>query len=49
MSEAINRLVRVALARPEPEKQYSHKSYNMGLKIDVTNIGEVLGMLDELD
>ncbi len=49
MSEAINHLVRVALAKPESAPEYSHKSYDLGMRIDVTNIGAVMGMLDELD
>ncbi|WP_420627041.1 ribbon-helix-helix domain-containing protein [Candidatus Poriferisodalis sp.] len=49
MSEALNRLAREGLARPAASKPYVHKSYDMGQKIDVTNIGEVLGMLDELE
>lgn len=49
VSEAINRLVREGLAKPEPTARYVHQSYDMGLKMDVTNIGEVLALLDELD
>ena len=49
VSEALNRLVREGLAKPEPASQYVHQSYDMGLKMDVTNIGEVLALLDELD
>ena len=48
-SEAVNRLVRAGLTKPEPTSQYVHKSYSMGLKVDITNIGDVLAMLDELD
>ena len=49
VSEAINRLVRDGLARPETSSQYVHESFDVGLRIDVANIGEVLAMLDELD
>lgn len=49
VSEAVNRLVRDGLARPAQSKPYVHKSYDMGLKVDVANIGEVLGWLDEAD
>ena len=49
MSEALNRLAREGLVRPAASKPYVHKSYDMGQKIDITNIGEVLGMLDELE
>ena len=47
VSDAVNRLVRDGLARPAPSKPYVHQSYDMGLKVDVTNVGEVLGWLDE--
>ena len=49
VSEVINRLVRKGLAKPDTPSQYVHQSYDVGLKVDVTNIGEVIGMLDELD
>lgn len=49
VSEAVNRLVRQGQARPAPASQYVHQSYDIGLKMDVTNIGEVLALLDELD
>lgn len=49
MSEAVNRLVRDGLARPVEVPSYMHESFDMGMKIDVTNIGEVLGILDEFD
>lgn len=49
VSEAINRLVRDGLARPETPEPYVHESFDVGLRIDVANIGEVLAMLDELD
>ena len=49
MSEAVNRLVRDGLVRPAETPAYVHESFDMGMKIDVTNVGEVLGMLDELE
>lgn len=49
MSDAVNRLIRKGLARPVQPKPYVHQSYDMGLQADVTNIGEVLGWLDETD
>lgn len=49
MSDAVNRLVREGLTKPKAASRYEHKSYNMGLKVDVTNVGEVLAMLDDLD
>ena len=49
MSEAVNRLVRDGLAKPAEAPAYMHESFDMGMKIDVANVGEVLGMLDELE
>lgn len=49
LSEAVNRLVRDGLASPVEAPSYMHESFDMGMKIDVTNIGEVLGMLDEFE
>lgn len=47
VSEAVNRLVREGLTKPEASAQYEHESYDIGLKIDVADIGEVLAVLDE--
>ena len=49
MSEAVNRLVRDGLAKPAETPAYVHESFDMGMKIDVANVGEVLGLLDELE
>ena len=48
-SEALNELARAGLSRPTPSPRYVHQSYDMGLKVDVTNIGEALARLDEPD
>lgn len=47
MSEAVNRLVRSALVSRGRRTPYVHHSDSVGLKVDVTNIGEVLGLLDD--
>lgn len=47
LSEAVNRLIREALARPPAARTYVHRSHELGIKVDVTNIGEVLELLDE--
>lgn len=45
-SEAVNRLVRRALAvRPE-QNPYAHESVAMGARVDVNDIGAVLDLLD---
>ena len=47
VSEAINRLAREGMANPKTRPVYEHKSYGMGLKLDVACIGKALAMLDE--
>ena len=47
VSEAINRLVRDGLAKPTAAPRYEHSSYELGQRIDVTDVGEVLNVLDE--
>ena len=49
VSEAVNRLVREGLAKPKTVPSYEHDSYDMGQKLDVTNVGDVIGLLDETD
>ena len=49
VSEAINRLIRDGLAKPAAVPYYEHTSYELGQRIDVTNIGEVLGLLDDAE
>lgn len=47
-SEALNLLARRGMARPERgSAPYRHRSADIGVRIDVSNIGEVLDLLDE--
>jgi hypothetical protein len=47
VSEALNDLVRVGMTRKEkPRKKFVQRTYPLGIKIDVTNIGEVLELLE---
>ena len=46
-SEALNALARRGIAAPEPSTRYVHRSADLGIRIDVTDIGEVLELLDE--
>lgn len=46
LSEAVNDLVRAGLIPHAPRPPFRQKTYSMGLKVDVSNIGEVLDMLD---
>lgn len=47
LSEAVNRLIRAGMVRPERRHRYEHRSAEIGLKVDVTDIGDVLDVLDE--
>lgn len=47
LSEAVNRLVRQGLAMPRRRPRYEHRSADVGLKVDVTDIGAVLDLLDD--
>lgn len=47
LSEAVNVLIRRGLAQPRRRTEYEHRSADVGLRIDVTDIGAVLDVLDE--
>jgi hypothetical protein len=47
LSEAVNRLIRQGMAQPHRRATYEHRSVDVGLRIDVTDIGAVLDLLDE--
>ena len=47
-SEAINRLIRRGMTAPRQRTPYRHETRDMGLKVDVTDIGAVLELLDDL-
>ena len=47
LSEATNRLIRAGMAAPRPRVPYQHETRDLGLKVDVTDIGAVLDLLDE--
>ena len=49
VSEAVNRLARHGLAKPASSSRYEHTTYEMGQRVDVTNIGDVLSLLDETE
>ncbi len=49
VSAAINRLARRGLAQPDQREPFVQRTYSLGTKIDIANIGEVLGMLDEME
>lgn len=45
-SEAVNRLIRRALALRPKRPPYEHRSVSMGARVDVADIGSVLDLLD---
>jgi len=47
MAEAVNRLIRAGLAKRTQRRVYQHRTADVGIKVDVSNIGEVLELLDE--
>jgi hypothetical protein len=47
ISEAVNRLIRAGLVQRQPTRPYVHRSSPLGLKVDVTDIGAVLELLDD--
>lgn len=47
LSEAINRLARAGMIRGKHRSTYVNRSAPIGLKVDVSNIGEVLDLLDQ--
>lgn len=46
-SEAVNRLIRRALATRPERPPYEHTAMSMGAKVDVADIGAVLDLLDD--
>lgn len=49
ISEAVNRLIRAGMVSQRPVYRYVDRSTALGLKVDITNIGEVLDLLDDAD
>lgn len=49
ISEALNLLARrgIAAHTSEPGQPYRHRTAELGLKVDVTNVAEVLDVLDD--
>ena len=47
VSEAVNRLIRRGAAQSAERRPYVHRSADVGVTVDVTNIAEVLDMLDD--
>jgi len=49
LSEAVNFLVRQGIRPKQPRARVTTRPANLGAKIDVANIGEVLDLLDQYD
>jgi hypothetical protein len=49
LSAAVNTLVRRGLTAPRADYVYVPRSFPLGLKIDITHVGEALELLDELE
>jgi hypothetical protein len=49
LSEAVNDLVRAGLTREQPRPPFRQRTYDMGLTVDVANIGEVIELLETAD
>lgn len=47
LSEAINRLARAGMVQRKDRAVFVNRSAPIGLKVDVSNIGEVLDLLDQ--
>ncbi len=47
ISEAVNRLIRQGLVSTPHRAAYVNSPVDLGLMIDVTNIGDVLDLLDD--
>lgn len=48
LSEAVNRLIRHGLSGPVRHQRYVHHVSDVGLTVDVSDIGAVLDLLDDV-
>ena len=48
MSEAANRLIRAGILKRPAARRYRHVGANVGIKVDVGDIGAVLDLLDQV-
>lgn len=49
ISEAVNRLIRSGMLKPVKRHRYRHRSTDLGIKVDVSDIGAVLELLDDTE
>ena len=48
LSEAVNDLVRAGLV-PRRQAPFRQRTYDMGLRVDVSNVGEVIELVESAD
>jgi len=48
LSDAVNRLIRSGLTRSAKRPPYRHRTARLGIKVDISNIGSILDVLDEV-
>ena len=49
VSEAVNELIRRGLLHKPPRERFVQQTANLGLKVDISNIGEALAILEGED
>ena len=47
VSEAVNRLIRAGLAAGARPPRYVHQARDLGLRVDVPNVGDIVALLDD--
>jgi metal-responsive CopG/Arc/MetJ family transcriptional regulator len=47
LSEAVNELARAGLTAKRDARPFKQRTARLGLKLDVTNVGEALDLLDD--
>lgn len=46
-SEALNTLARRGMVSASPRRRYVHRSHDLGLRVDVTDVAAALELIDE--
>lgn len=49
LSEAVNQLARAGLQTRPPSQRFRQRTQHVGLRLDISNVAEVLELLDEDD
>jgi hypothetical protein len=48
-SEAVNELIRAGVAHRPTSGAYAPRTYSLGTRLDVANVGDVLDLMDQWD